>query len=620
MTERTIFLAALNIADPAERTAYLERACAGDSALRYKVEALLAAHEHEDTFVEEPAIAQMIDATAPSPANDAAAAPIPIPDKPGETQAEEPNDETIVFLTPSPNPDSLGRLDHYEVLQVVGKGGMGVVFKAFDEKLHRVVAIKALAAQLAGSGTARHRFVREAQAAAAVAHENVIDIHAVEDAGAVPYLVMRFIAGRSLEDKICQGGPLQLPEILRIGVQIAAGLAAAHGQGLIHRDIKPANILLEDSTERVKITDFGVASAAADAGRKHSGLIAGTPLYMSPEQASGQEIDPRSDLFSLGSVLYAMCTGQPPFSATKTVGVLKRVCRDTPRPIREINPNLPDWLAAIVAKLHAKELAERFQSAAEVADLLGQHLALLHQRHLVASPIPAGRPTNGPADTEKSRPCVPVSPRLLVGLSAGLVLIGSLVGYLIFGKRAVGPAVADPSTIRVGILHSQTGTMGTSESAAIDATLLAVEEINADGGLLGRQIEPVVVDCMSDWPTYAREAERLITAHRRGDEWVIFALGAGRVRPTSAVGLSPNQLVGQCFGPGHIPLRHRNLFNSKGVSRLGQRPGVIVVNRVSESFACLNVCTRMTIDPEMSFEPLPGGSQSGIIGRHATGE
>jgi serine/threonine protein kinase len=278
MTERTIFLAALDIADPAERTAYLERACAGDSALRYKVEALLAAHEPEDTFVEEPAIAQMIDATAPSLATEAAAAPSPIPDKPGETQAEEPSDETIDFLTPSPNPDSLGRLDHYEVLKVVGKGGMGVVFKAFDEKLHRVVAIKALASQLAGSGTARQRFVREAQAAAAVAHENVIDIHAVEDAGAVPYLVMRFIAGRSLEDKICQSGPLQLPEILRIGVQIASGLAAAHGQGLIHRDIKPANILLEDSTERVKITDFGVASAAADAGRTHSGLIAGTPL------------------------------------------------------------------------------------------------------------------------------------------------------------------------------------------------------------------------------------------------------------------------------------------------------------------------------------------------------
>src|SRR5262249_51772039 len=283
---------------------------------------------------------------------------------------------------------------------------------------------KALASQLASSGTARQRFVREAQAAAAVAHENVIDIYAVEDAGAVPYLVMRFIAGQSLEDKICQAGPLQLPEILRIGVQIASGLAAAHGQGLIHRDIKPANILLEDSTERVKGTDFGVA---ADASPAHSGLIAGTPLYMSPEQASGQQIDPRSDLFSLGSMLYAMCTGQPPFGATKTVGVLKRVCKDTPRPIREINPDIPDWLAALVAKLHAKEPAQRFQSASEVADLLRHHLALLHQPHVVATPVPAGQPTSRPADTEKKRPRVSLSPRLLVGLSAGLVLVGSLV-------------------------------------------------------------------------------------------------------------------------------------------------------------------------------------------------
>jgi urea transport system substrate-binding protein len=514
MTERTIFLAALDVADPAERTAYVERACAGDSALRRRVEALLAAHEREGTFLEVPALAQMIDATALSPANEAAAARSPIPDKPGETQAEQPSNEPIVFLTPSRNPDSLGRLDHYEVLKVVGQGGMGVVFKAFDEKLHRVVAIKALAPQLTTSDTARQRFVREAQAAAAVAHENVIDVHVVEDAGAVPYLVMQFIEGRSLEDKIRQGGPLPLRGVLRIGAQIASGLAAAHAKGLIHRDVTPANILLEDGTERVKITDFGLARAAADASRTHSGLIAGTPLYMSPEQANGQDVDQRSDLFSLGSVLYAMCTGQPPFRAEKTVSVLKRVRKDTPPPIREINPNIPDWLAAMVVKLHAKEPAQRFQSAAEVAELFGQHLAQLHQPHLVAPPVPAGQPTSGPADTEKRRPRVSLPPRLLVGLSAVLVLVGSLAGYLIYGNRGDGPAVANARPIRVGILHSQTGTMGTSESAAIDATLLAVEEINANGGLLGRRIEPVVVDGMSDWPTYAQEAERLITAER----------------------------------------------------------------------------------------------------------
>ena len=311
MTERTIFLAALDIADPAERTAYVERACSGNPALRRRVEALLAAHARAGPFLDVPALEQMARAAGPAPANEGPAAARPTPDRPGETQAEPASGEALAFLTPARKPGSLGRLDHYEVLEVVGKGGMGVVFKAFDDKLHRVVAIKALAPPLATSGTARQRFVREAQAAAAVAHDHVIDIHAVEDAGAVPYLVMRFINGKSLEDKINHEGALELREVLRIGMQIASGLAAAHAQGLIHRDIKPANILLEDGAlPRVRITDFGLARAAADASLTQGGAITGTPLYMSPEQARAEALDPRTDLFSLGSVLYAMCTGR----------------------------------------------------------------------------------------------------------------------------------------------------------------------------------------------------------------------------------------------------------------------------------------------------------------------
>ncbi len=151
-------------------------------------------------------------------------------------------------------------------------------------------------------------------------------------------------------------------------MQTAAGLAAAHAQGLVHRDIKPANILLENGVERVKITDFGLARAADDASLTQTGVVAGTPQYMSPEQAEGKPLDHRTDLFSLGSVLYAMCTGRPPFRASGTMAVLKRVCEDTPPPIREINPEIPEWLVAIIDKLHAKEPADRFQSAAEVAD------------------------------------------------------------------------------------------------------------------------------------------------------------------------------------------------------------------------------------------------------------
>src|SRR5262249_43896084 len=152
----------------------------------------------------------------------------------------------------------------------------------------RVVAVKALAPRLAASPAARQRFVREAQAAAAVRDDNVVAIYAVSDEGPVPYLVMEYISGLTLEQRVRQGKALELKEILRIGIQLADGLAAAHAQGLVHRDIKPANILLENSVQRVKITDFGLARVAADAGSTATGPPAGTPLYMSPEQARGE--------------------------------------------------------------------------------------------------------------------------------------------------------------------------------------------------------------------------------------------------------------------------------------------------------------------------------------------
>ena len=184
------------------------------------------------------------------------------------------------------------------------------------------------------------------------------------------------------------------PEVVRIGRQIAEGLAAAHATDLIHRDIKPGNILLEGGQLRVKITDFGLARAADDASISQSGIIAGTPMYMAPEQAKGETLDQRADLFSLGSVLYAMASGRPPFRANGTVAVLKRVAEDTPRPIREIIPETPQWLCDIIAKLHAKDPDERFQSAREVADVLADCEAQLKANAKLKdySRIPRGKP------------------------------------------------------------------------------------------------------------------------------------------------------------------------------------------------------------------------------------
>jgi formylglycine-generating enzyme required for sulfatase activity len=181
---------------------------------------------------------------------------------------------------------------------------------------------------------------------------------------------MEFVPGETLQQKLDRSGPLEVSEVLRIGRQIAEGLAAAHACDLIHRDIKPANVLIEGGAQKAKITDFGLARAADDASISQSGLIAGTPMFMAPEQALGRKIDQRADLFSLGSVLYQMVSGRPPFRAPSALAVLKRVAEEPPRPIPEIIPETPAWLCEIIAKLHAKNPEDRFQSAREIADVL----------------------------------------------------------------------------------------------------------------------------------------------------------------------------------------------------------------------------------------------------------
>ncbi len=291
------------------------------------------------------------------------------------------------WLDPTDNPKYLGRFGGYEIMGIVGHGGMGLVLKGFEPSLNRYVAIKVLAPALATNGSARRRFSREAQAAAAVLHENVIAIHRVADAHDLPYLVMPYINGMTLQKRIDVDGPMTLIAVLRISRQIAAGLAAAHAQGLVHRDVKPANILLEMGVERVTLTDFGLARAADDASLTRTGVIAGTPHYMSPEQARGDAIDARSDLFSLGSVMYAMCTGHSPFRAETSYGILRRISDSQPRSIREINPEIPDWFEAIVDRLHAKSPSDRLGSAEELAELL--EACLGHVQQPARVPLPA---------------------------------------------------------------------------------------------------------------------------------------------------------------------------------------------------------------------------------------
>jgi serine/threonine-protein kinase len=333
------------------------------------------------------------------------------------------------LLAPSDWPDSLGRLGTYEVKGVLGRGGMGVVFKAFDPALNRNVAIKVMSVALAACGASRQRFLREARAAAAVVHEHVVAVYAVDESGGLPYLVMEYVPGLSLQERIDRLGPRAPAEVLRIGMQTAAGLAAAHAQGLVHRDIKPANILLENGVERVRLTDFGLARAAADAGMTHSGVVAGTPHYMSPEQARGETTDHRADLFSLGTTLYAMCAGHPPFRAETPLAVLRRVIDEPPRPLREINSGVPEWLELIIARLMAKDPACRFSTATEVAEILGRCLAHLQQPLL--SPLPQG--LEPPQTPPKAARSLRKSRAMLVGSALTAVAIGALAFWAASG-------------------------------------------------------------------------------------------------------------------------------------------------------------------------------------------
>lgn len=293
--------------------------------------------------------------------------------------SDRPATPKLDFLSPPSHPEMLGRIGRYEIEKVVGAGGMGVVLKGHDGELNRPVAIKVLASHLAHNGLARQRFAREGRAAAAVVHEHVVPIYGVDSDADLPFLVMHYVAGQSLQYRVDHEGQLPVADILRIGIQMAAGLSAAHAQGVIHRDIKPSNILLEQTVERVLITDFGLARAADDASITQSGILAGTPHYMSPEQANGDAIDHRSDLFSLGSVLYFMATGRQPFRAERAMAVLNRICNEAHRPVWEINPEIPDELCDVIDQLLEKKPRSRFADAAQVQAALSQ--ALVNIQH-----------------------------------------------------------------------------------------------------------------------------------------------------------------------------------------------------------------------------------------------
>lgn len=285
--------------------------------------------------------------------------------------------EDCSFLAPPRSKDEIGRLAHYRILKILGEGGMGMVFQAEDTLLQRLVALKVIRPDRKSTEVSRRRFMQEARAAASVQHNHIVPIFQVGEDRNVQFLAMQFLKGETLGARLSREGALPVHEVLRIGREMAEGLAAAHEQGLIHRDIKPANIWLESSKPGqpgwVRILDFGLARATnPDAPQlTRSGVVVGTPGFMAPEQArGGTTLDERCDLFSLGCVLYTMSTGQEPFQGDDVMSTLMALALEDPIPIREINPRIPSDLVALVDELLAKKPEKRPSSASAVIDRL----------------------------------------------------------------------------------------------------------------------------------------------------------------------------------------------------------------------------------------------------------
>ena len=260
-------------------------------------------------------------------------------------------------------PELVGRFDRFDIVQELGRGGMGVVYEAFDPKLERTVALKVLRPELAHQEKARTRILREARATADVCHDHILSPHSIEEHDGVPYLVFPLIRGRSLQQRLDADGPLPIVEALRITAEVADALAAAHAKGLIHRDLKPSNVLLEGPGERVKLVDFGLVRVDDEFDLSHDGALCGTPRYMAPEQAQGLPCSPATDLFGLGSILYVMLAGRPPFDAASTYGILRSVVEDSAPTLTQV----PAPVMNLLKRLHAKEPAARPTSAAGVA-------------------------------------------------------------------------------------------------------------------------------------------------------------------------------------------------------------------------------------------------------------
>jgi urea transport system substrate-binding protein len=439
-------------------------------------------------------------------------------------------------------PDALKDHPRYRVTAVLVHGGMGAVYKAEHKLLERPVVLKVIRPDLVATASMVQRFHREAKLAARLAHPNVVAVYEAEAFGPSQMLVMEFVEGVSLAELVKQRGLLPVPESCELIRQAAVGLQYIHDQELVHRDIKPQNVMVSYGGQ-VKILDLGLATLRSNDPKTALDLTGerqflGSVDYAAPEQwESSRDVDIRADIYSLGCTFYYLLAGEAPFPNKRYTTLMQQMWAHGHAPlppIRDLRPDLPDDITEILGQMLAKDRDERFACPGDVATALAPFTEDCDLAEFVRT---ARRTTTSTRDLSrissirKSRPPAPRDPaiaRRRLALGALVAAFGLLAGCLAIafgpgnGRRDAdrkdrGPATARsaiPATtgnpIKVGVLHSLTGTMAISERPVVDATLLAVEEINRKGGVLGRRVEAVIEDGGSDDPTFAARAEKLI--------------------------------------------------------------------------------------------------------------
>ena len=516
----------------------------------------------------------------------------------------------FTFLTPTTVEGDLGTFGNYRIVRLIGTGGMAFVFEGEDQTLHRPVAVKVLRPEVAADPDQCERFLREARVTAALPAEAAVTVYEIGQANGTAFMVMELLAGESLQTYLDRVERVSAAFVPRLGRQVAATLAVAHQLGVIHRDIKPANIWLEADRatglfRRVRVLDFGLARAIEhNPSLTATGVVMGTPQFMAPEQVDSGTLDARTDLFSLGSTLYRAAAGRLPFDGTTTLQLLTALTGGEPTPLTETAPDLSPGVAALIHRLLAKDPADRPRTAAEVVAVFDRELAALPaapNEKLVLLPggthpatprkglmglstkrslgavTPTFSDSGSVSSTGRSSGAVSASvpapaptPRrpwrmaaaggglaLLVGLTAAVVL------FLDRRPTAPEPAVAVGEPISVGILHSQSGAMKESEEPVIDATLLAIDEVNRAGGVLGRQLKPVVVDGKSSEAEFTRGARELI---ERKKVAVIFGCW------TSASRKGVKEVVEREDGLLFYPLQFEGLEQSPRIVYTGAAP------------------------------------------------